>query len=231
MRTHRWLGLMVIVVAALAFGAASAFVGTTAARADTATPPALAGLVSNGTVYIDVGDGYWHYINAATFAKDGYSVHSITWYQDVLPGTIGEPVVPAAGNVALAEVAVTPALAGLLTDGTVYVAGVDGFWHYVDAATFVKAGYDPHAIAWYGDSLPGTIGEPVVPATGNVALAEVTVTPVLAGLLTDGSVYMAGDDGYWHHVDAATFAENGYGVHAIMWYGELPGSIAPAQTS
>ena len=85
---------MVVVMAAVAFAVLSGFVGTTAARADTSSQPALAGLTTDGSIYIDLGDGYWHYVDAATFAADGYSANAITWYGQ-LPGTVGAPVTPA----------------------------------------------------------------------------------------------------------------------------------------
>ncbi len=160
-RHHVWSFVMVI-GAALTIGLMAGFVGTGTARADTSTQPALAGLTSDGSVYVDLGDGFWHPIDAATLAADGYDANTVTWYGS-LPGTVGTPVpsvipVPsvAAGNVALAEVVASPPLAGLLSDGSVYVDLGDGYWHYVSASAFVSAGYSWGNVTWYGD-LPGTV--------------------------------------------------------------------------
>jgi hypothetical protein len=117
-------------------------------------------------------------------------------------------------------------VAGLIPDGTVYVSGDDGLFHQVDSATLASLGLAGKSITWYGE-LPGSVGDPAT-ATAKVASQSLTVagtSAVLAGLLTDGTVYIAGDDGLWHPIDAATLAARGLSTTWITWYGQLPGSV------
>jgi hypothetical protein len=79
------------------------------------------------------------------------------WSYDV---TTAAPYVPQVG-----------ALAGVTTDGSVYVMGEDGMWHWVSAQAFAASHFDWHAIAWYGE-LYAPIGEPLpAPVTGAVVTA------------------------------------------------------------
>jgi outer membrane protein assembly factor BamB len=221
-----WAFVLVVVVMVLGAAFAGA-VTTTAAQADDAVVPALAGSLPDGTVYVAGEDGAWHAVDAATFAASGYDVYAITWYDGALPGTVGAATPSVVKTTAGLEVTAPGALAGLLSDGTVYLGGADGLFHALDAATFAASGYSWDAITWY-DTLPGTVAVPaeVLKATAGLE----TVTPVigaLAGLLSDGTVYLAGDDGQFHALDAATFAAAGYDVYAITWYdGALPGTVA-----
>jgi hypothetical protein len=50
-------------------------------------------------------------------------------------------------------------LAGLTNDQTVYLAA-GGEWHHVSALQFKAAGLSQHAIMWYDNHLPGTMGAP-----------------------------------------------------------------------
>jgi hypothetical protein len=126
-----------------------------------------------------------------------------------------------------AGAAVVPVVAGLTTDGTIYVAADDGQWHQVDSATLAALGLSGNTIEWYGE-LPGTIGDSLVGATAASRTTQATTaapSAALAGLTTDGTVYMAEDDGLWHQIDSATLAKLGLTGNTIMWYGELPGTI------
>jgi hypothetical protein len=123
-------------------------------------------------------------------------------------------------------------VAGLLPDGTIYVSGDDGLFHQVDSATLASLGLAGKSISWYGE-LPGSVGDPAT-ATATVASQSVTAagtSAVLAGLLTDGSVYIAGDDGLWHPIGAATLAARGLSMAWVTWYGELPGSVGDPVTA
>ncbi len=212
---NSWRLVLVLVITAILSAAFVGFAGTTAARADDseATEPALAGL-PDGSVYVAEDDGYWHYVDAATFAASGYDWSQVTWYGDL--GTIATDTESSTEDTGETE---APVLAGL-PDGSVYVAEDDGYWHYVDAATFAASGYDSSEVTWYGD-LPGTIASDTESPTEDVGETD---QPALAGL-PDGSVYVAGDDDYWHYIDAATFAASGYDWSAVTWYGDLPGTV------
>lgn len=128
-------------------------------------------------------------------------------------------------------------LAGLLGSGQIYVTGEPGYeegmWHHVTPAEFVaitETGAGPNDVGWYvGDSsvLPGTSHiDPVV-------AAPLESDHQLAGLLTTGQVYVAGEPGYaagtWHAVtptELATITDTGAGWFDITWYyDELPGTI------
>lgn len=50
-------------------------------------------------------------------------------------------------------------LAGLTNDQSVYLAA-GGEWHYISALQFKVAGLSQHAIMWYDNHLPGTVGAP-----------------------------------------------------------------------
>jgi hypothetical protein len=44
-------------------------------------------------------------------------------------------------------------------------------------------------------------------------------------------VYIAGDDGLWHPIDAARLAARGLSTTWITWYGQLPGSVGDPVTA
>ena len=50
-------------------------------------------------------------------------------------------------------------LAGLANDQSVYLAD-SGEWHHISALQFKAGGLSQHAIMWYDNHLPGTIGAP-----------------------------------------------------------------------
>jgi hypothetical protein len=218
--------------------------------------PALAGLTTDNSVYVAGEDGLWHHVpDVATFEALGYEWSAVTWYGD-LPGTVGAPLGPAsAGDSSVVAVpfaeqpvaagaaavpAYTGPLAGLESDRSVYLARDDQWHHIPDVATFEAMRLDWSAITWYGD-LPGTAGEPL-PSSAAAAPSQLTATPfgrqpqaanrpqvdtggALAGL-PDGTVYLVGDDGLWHHIpDSETFNALGLDWGSITWYGELPGSL------
>ncbi len=140
------------------------------------------------------------------------------------------------------------ALAGLLDDGSVYLAGDDSLWHWIpDAETFNAMGLDWGSVTWYGD-LPGTIGDPLSSLAGVSAAPAAqppsTATPFAAqptpveqpppprsgirgtARLFDGSLYVAVEsDWYWHPIDPETFAALGLDVGTAPLYGELPGTV------
>jgi hypothetical protein len=69
----------------------------------------------------------------------------------------------------------TGALVGLLGNGSVYILGEDGQFHYIDAATFAAKGYDGNAVSWLSQ-LPANIGAPM-PAVAPAPAPEATVVP------------------------------------------------------
>jgi hypothetical protein len=116
-------------------------------------------------------------------------------------------------------------VAGLLSDGSVYVAADDGYWHPIDMATFVKDGYTYNDVTWYGQ-LPGTLAPETV--SSYVSFAEFVNPPVnLAGVIGSPTVYIDVGDGYWHPVTAAQFASEHYSMSWVKWFGELSGSVMP----
>jgi hypothetical protein len=117
-------------------------------------------------------------------------------------------------GVSAASAADDPVYAGLTSDGSVYRAGDDNMWHRVAAASGL--------VMWYGE-LPGTLAEDPAPAAPGDAPPKYGI--VLAGLLGDRTVYVAGDDNMWHEIDQAKRASLGLGDDRVSWYGELPGTI------
>jgi hypothetical protein len=95
------------------------------------------------------------------------------------------------------------ALAGLTTDGSIYIRGEDGLWHNVDAETFAASGYDRNTVSWFGQ-LPGTLGmpvphvslpapaAPVAPAVPRVAESVAVVTPAIGAPVTKPVKVVAG---------------------------------------
>ena len=56
--------------------------------ADFVVPPVnLAGLVGTNSVFVDVGDGYWHPVSATQFTTQHYSLSWVKWYGE-LPGSV-----------------------------------------------------------------------------------------------------------------------------------------------
>jgi len=68
-----------------------AIVLATALPAHGATQPALAGLTTSGSIYVQGTDGTWHEIDADEFAVAGYNANSIVW-SATLPGVVGSPI-------------------------------------------------------------------------------------------------------------------------------------------
>jgi hypothetical protein len=115
-------------------------------------------------------------------------------------------------------------LAGL-TDGSVYMAGQDGQWHWIStSAVFASLGLDPATITWY-DELPGDVGDPYTTVSRSVFAAPEQAAPLGLAALLNGSLFVAGDDGLWHPVTPARFAALGFDRTAVIWYGELPGDV------
>ena len=130
------------------------------ASAADGSDPAVAGLTTDGSIYVAGDDGLWHQTDSAALAADGLGGDTITWYGE-LPGTVGDPVATVTRTTQSGTTTTSDlALAGLTADGSVYVAGDDGLWHYIDGKTFAARGLDANAITWYGD-LPGDVGDAV----------------------------------------------------------------------
>jgi hypothetical protein len=143
-------------------------------------------------------------------------------------------------------------LAGLITPTglDIYVTGEPGYepgmWHHITPAEYAeitKTGNSWNEITWYVGQLPGTIhvdeasaSEPIAtqaPTESTAAADTNTWDHVLAGLLTTGAIYVAGEPGYepglWHHItpeQLQAISQTGAGIFDVVWYGDsLPGSI------
>jgi hypothetical protein len=93
------------------------------------------------------------------------------------------------------------------------------FWLFSGAEdSGALVGYDvaPDGAGWWSYTVTSTA--PYVPQAGE-----------LAGLTTDGTVYVMGDDGMWHWVSAQVFAAEHYDWNAITWYGELYAPVGDPQ--
>jgi hypothetical protein len=129
----------------------------------------------------------------------------------------------------------------LLPDGSVYMLGSDGLWHHIpDVATANAIGIDWNNIPSY-DTVPGPVGDelpsvvvaaPTLPSPPptNANQAGQQPTPAAGtptgqlALLPDGSVYMLGSDGLWHHIpDVATANAIGIDWNNLPSYDTLPG--------
>jgi hypothetical protein len=112
------------------------------------------------------------------------------------------------------------------------------------AFDFFVIGYGDNEAGWSIDVAPDMTGATYNSYTYTLTTELVTPPPTtptepaatpepafqqqvtgLVGLISTGSVYVHGEDGLWHYIDAATFAALGYDSNAVQWFGELPGSV------
>jgi hypothetical protein len=100
------------------------------------------------------------------------------------------------------------------------LGGATSFEFYVEANAWDGIpDFAPSNTEWFSYAMT------MPPAPAPAALEPWQQVGALVSILGTGQTYVLGQDGFWHYVDAETFAALGYSSSSILWFGEVPGSI------